>query len=129
MLSVVHIRPDGTEGETETGSTAAIVGHVAGFDWQVNGNDSADMPRLDIRRDDNGDLLTIEYDASSDLFQCSVIMTVPKKILGVSSYLWDGQWESDAILIDRPSMMSVVEAFCDKDVERLRGVWDLAEET
>lgn len=128
MLDALLTMGDGQEAPRVVGEARTVVDYISGIDWQqaigIGDRAGESNPRLDIVRQSNGDLLSLEFDTATDEFQCAAIVTVPKKVLGISSYLWNGNWESAELMLDRDAALAAVSAFCDGDIDALRAIWD-----
>ncbi len=117
---------DGADDSSIMGSMEDVVSLFRATDWPAawsrNGGDPTAFPELVVERVSNGDALYLAFDGSRGHFQCTTIVTVPKKVLGLA--LMSDDWESDAANLRSESIAGVLAAFGAKDIEKLRAFWD-----
>ncbi len=117
---------DGTDDSAVTGSMEDVVSLFRATDWPAawskNGGDPTAFPELVVERLSDGDALYLAFDGSRGDFQCTTIVTVPKKVLGLA--LMSDDWESDAVNLRPETIAGVLAAFGAKDIEKLRAFWE-----
>ena len=124
-LKATFRRADGTDDASVTGSMEDVVSLFRATDWPTawskNGGDPTAFPELVVERVSDGDALYLAFDGSRGDFQCTTIVTIPKKVLGLA--LMSDTWESDAVNLRSEAIAGVLAAFCGKDIEKLCAFW------
>jgi hypothetical protein len=125
MFKAVLRRADGTEDAPVQGAIEEVASAFRAIDWRAawaeNGGDPTAFPELVVECVSNGDALYLAFDGSKGEFQCTTIVTVPKKVLGLA--LMSDDWESDAVNLRPEAIAGVLAAFGAKDIEKLRAYW------
>jgi len=119
---------DGTADSSIVGSLEDVLALFRSTDWPTawskNGGNPTAFPELVVERVSDGDALYLGFDGSKGDFQCTTIVTVPKKVLGLA--LMSDDWESDAVNLPPKTIADVLAAFGAKDIDKLRAFWAAA---
>lgn len=112
------------------GTIESIISLFRSIDWPATPPDigsRSTFPELSVVDLANGDLLNLQALDAGHCFQCTAILTIPKKVWGLDIWIFRETWESEAVELTADRAIEALQAFGRGDSEGLKSIWSAAD--